>query len=121
MRDHPNGAERSEVSNLRQSVLVTHIGVRDRMTRGTRALLIVTSASVVGAAYFLYLTAKPFPPDFVRLVPIAWLVGSLLGGVLAARALKPNGTRLAAGLALALAIPSSVFAAAFSLAALVGD
>ena len=93
----------------------------DRMSTGTRALLLVVSSAVVGAIYFQYLTAEPFPPDIVRIVPIAWLVGSLLGGALATRALRTGGNRLAAGLALALDIPSSVFAAVFSLAALMGD
>jgi hypothetical protein len=70
-------------------------------------------------------------PDFARLgsvslsatLPTAHadrVAGSMLGSVFAARALK-NGRRLAAGLAFALTIPNSVFAAEFSLAALMGD
>lgn len=91
------------------------------MSTGTRALLLVVSSAAVGAVYFLYLIAEPVPLDIVRLVPVVWLVGSLLGGALAARALRTNGNRLAAGLALALDIPSSLFAAVFSMAALMGD
>lgn len=64
---------------------------------------------------------SPFPPDIVRPVPMVWLVGAVVGGVLAARALTSNDNRVAAGLALALDIPSSVFAAVFSMAALMGD
>jgi hypothetical protein len=70
--------------------------------------------------YFLYLYAEPFPPDIVRLVPIVWLAGALVGGVLAARALRSNNNRVAAGLALVLDIPNSVFAALFSMGALMG-
>jgi len=93
----------------------------DGLSNGMRALLLVVSSAVVGATYFLYLSVEPFPPDIVRLVPIAWLVGSVLGGVRAARALRNNSNRLAAGLALVLDVPSAVFAAVFSMAALMGD
>lgn len=91
------------------------------MSDGMRALLLVAGSAVVGTLYFVYLSAEPFPPDIVRLVPIAWLVGSVLGGVRAARALRSNSNRLAAGLAVALNVPSAVFAAVFSMAALMGD
>ena len=91
------------------------------MSNGMRALVLVMGSAVLGAMYFSYLNAEPFPPDIVRLVPIAWLVGALLGGVLAARALRSNSNRVAAGLALALNIPNAVFAALFSMAALMGD
>ncbi len=93
----------------------------DRMSTGTRALILVTGSGVMGAVYFLYLTAEPFPPDIVRLIPLAWLVGAIRGGVLVARALRTSSNRLAAGLALVLDIPNSVFAALFSMAALMGD
>ncbi len=91
------------------------------MSTGTRALFLVVSSAAVGTGYFMYLTAVPFPPDIVRLVPIVWLGGSLAGGALAARALRTNGNRLAAVLALALDVPNSVFAAVFAMAALMGD
>lgn len=85
-----------------------------------RALLLVLGSAVLGAVYFLYLNAEPFPPDIVRLVPIAWLAGTVVGGVLAARALRSSDNRMAAGLALALDIPNLVFAALFSMGALLG-
>jgi hypothetical protein len=85
-----------------------------------RALLLVLGSAVLGAVYFLYLNAEPFPPDIVRLVPIAWLAGAVAGGVLAARALRNNHNRVAAWLALALDIPNLVFAALFSMGALLG-
>ena len=93
----------------------------DQMSNGMRALLLVMGSAVLGAVYFAYLNAEPFPPDIVRLVPIAWFVGAVLGGVLAARAFRSNSNKVAAGLALALNIPNSVFAALFSMAALMGD
>ncbi len=93
----------------------------DRMTTGARALVLVTCSGVMSAAYFVYLTAEPFPPDIVRLIPLVWLVGALRGGVLVARALRTASNRLAAGLALVLNIPNAVFAALFSVAALMGD
>jgi hypothetical protein len=85
-----------------------------------RALLLVLGSAVLGAMYFMYLNAEPFPPAIVRLVPFAWLAGAVAGGVLAARALRTNNNRVAAGLALALNIPNLVFAALFSMAALMG-
>ena len=91
------------------------------MSNGMHALLLVLGSAVMGAMYFLYIHAEPFPPDIVRLVPIVWLACAVVGGVLAARALRSNNNRVAAGLALALNIPNSVFAAVFSMAALMGD
>jgi len=85
------------------------------------ALLLMLGSAVMGAMYFSYIHAEPFPPDIVRLVPIVWLACAVVGGVLAARALRSNNNRVAAGLALALNIPNSVFAAVFSMAALMGD
>ena len=92
----------------------------DQISSGMRALLLVLGSAVLGAVYFLYLNAEPFPPGIMRLVPIAWLASAVVGGVLAARALRSNNNRVAAGLALALDIPNSVFAAVFSMAALMG-
>ena len=95
--------------------------VRDQMSNGMRALLVVLGSALLGAVYVSYLKAEPFPPDIVRLVPIVWLAGAMAGGVLAARALTSSKNRVAAGLALALDIPNSGFAAVFSMAALMGD
>jgi hypothetical protein len=85
-----------------------------------RALLLVLGSAVLGAVYFLYLNVEPFPPGIVRLVPIAWLAGAVIGGVLAIRALRSSHNRVAAGLALTLDIPNLVFAALFSMGALMG-
>ena len=92
----------------------------DPISSGMRALLLVLGSAVPGAAYFLYLNAEPFPPDIVRLVPLVWLAGAVAGGVLAARTLRSSDNRVAAGLALALSIPNLVFAALFSMGALLG-
>ena len=62
-----------------------------------RALLLVLGSAVLGAVYFLYLNAEPFPPAIVRLVPIVWLAGAVAGGVLAVRALRSNNNRVAGG------------------------
>ena len=40
-------------------------------------------------AYFSYLTAVPFPPGIVRLVPLAWFAGCVSGWVWSMRALQP--------------------------------
>jgi hypothetical protein len=93
----------------------------DQVSNGMRALLLVLGSAVLGAVYFSYIHSEPFPPDIVRLVPIVWLACALVGGVRAGRALRSNNNRVAAGLALALNIPNSVFAAIFSMAALMGD
>ena len=76
---------------------------------------------LLGTAYFAYLTAEPFPPKIVRLVPFLWLVGSVYGGLLAASALRSDRNKVVAGLALLLSIPSGILAALFSMAALMGD
>lgn len=43
------------------------------MSDGGRAVLVVLVSSAVGAAYFSYLAAVPFPPAIVRLVPLVWM------------------------------------------------
>jgi hypothetical protein len=106
---------------LRRSRKAQRCILGDQMSNGMRALLLVLGSAVLGAVYFSYLKAEPFPPDIVRIVPIVWLAGAVVGGRLAARALRSNDNRVAAGLALALSIPNSVFAALFSMAALMGD
>jgi hypothetical protein len=93
----------------------------DRTSGGVRALLLTVGSGLVGGIYFSYLNAEPFPPDIVRLVPIAWFVAAVYGGVWAARGFQAPGNRLTAGLALALSVPNALFAALFSMAALMGD
>ena len=51
------------------------------MSNGGRALLVVLASSAIGAAYFSYLTAVPFPPGIVRLVPLAWSAACVVGWV----------------------------------------
>lgn len=85
-----------------------------------RALLLEAGSAVAGAVYYLYVVAEPFPHDLARIVPIVWLVGAVLGGAVAARALT-TGSRMAAVLTLALTVPNATFAAIFSMAALMGD
>jgi hypothetical protein len=91
------------------------------MSKGLIALLVVAGFGLLGAIYFRYLETNPFPPDTVRLIPAIWLAGTLLGGVLAARALRSDTNRVPAGLALVLDVPSAVIALVFAFAALMGD
>ena len=92
-----------------------------RMSKGLIALLVVASFDLLGAIYFRYLESNPFPPDIVRLIPAIWLAGTLLGGMLAARALRSDTNRVPAGLALVLDVPSAVIALIFVFGALMGD
>ena len=91
------------------------------MSKGLIALLVVASFDLLGALYFRHIQTTPFPLDIVRLIPAIWLAGTLLGGVLAARALRSDANRVLAGLALALDVPSAVIAWVFAFAALMGD
>ena len=91
------------------------------MSKGLIALLVVASFDLLGAIYFWHIKTNPFPPDIVRLIPAIWLAGTLLGGVLAARALRSDTNRVPAGLALVLDVPSAVIALLFAFAALMGD
>ena len=91
------------------------------MSKGLIALLVVASFDLLGDIHFRYLQTNPFPPDIMRLTPAIWLAGTLLGGVLAARALRSDTNRVPAGLALVLVIPSAVIASVIAAAALMGD
>ena len=86
-----------------------------------RALLVVLASSAVGAAYFFYLTAVPFPPGIVRLVPLAWFAACVEGWVWSIRALRTGVGRSLPIVALALNVPNTMFAAIFLLAATMGD
>ena len=90
------------------------------MSKGGRALLVVLSSSA-GAAYFSYLTAVPFPPGIVRLVPLAWFAACVAGWVWSIRALRAGDGRSLPIVALALNVPNTMFAAIFLLAAIMGD
>ncbi len=91
------------------------------MSDGMRALLLVAGSALAGLGYVLYIKAEPFPPAVARLVPMAWLAGSVQGGCRAARTLRHSEDGVAAGLAFALHVPSAILAAIFSLGALMGD
>ncbi len=91
------------------------------MSNGGRALLVVLASSAVGAAYFSYLTAVPFPPEIVRLVPLAWFAGCVAGWVWSIRALRTGDGRPLSVVALALNVLNTMFAAIFLLAAMMGD
>ena len=90
-------------------------------SNGGRALLVVLASSAVGAAYFSYLTAVPFPPRIVRVVPLAWFAACVAGWVWSIRALRVGDGRSLPIVALALNVPNTMFAAIFLLAAMVGD
>ena len=86
-----------------------------------RALSVVVGSAALGGAYRAYLTATPFPPDVVRVVPLLWLAGSVAGWILVVQALRLDTRKLAAIVGLILNVPNTLFAAISSLAALMGD
>ena len=90
------------------------------MSNGSRALLVVLASSAVGAAYFSYLTAVPFPRGIVRLVPLAWFAACVAGWVWSIRVLHMGEGRLLPIVALALNVRNTMFAAVFLLAAVMG-
>jgi hypothetical protein len=91
------------------------------MSNGGRALLVVLASSAVGAAYFSYLAAVPFPPRIARLVPLAWLVACVVGWRLSIRALRTGNGRLLPIMGLAINLPNTMLAAVFLFAAMMGD
>ncbi len=91
------------------------------MSNEGRALLVVLASSAVGAAYFSYLTAVPFPSAIVRLVPLAWFAACMAGWVWSIRALRTGNGRLLPIVSLTLNVLNTVFAAIFLLAAMMGD
>ena len=90
-------------------------------SNGRRALVLAVISAAVGIAYVVYLRVQAFPPDIARVVPVAWLVGSVLAGMGAVRALRNQDDRFTAWLGLVLSIPSAALAVTFSIAALMGD
>ncbi len=94
---------------------------KTHMSNGSRALLVVLAASAVGAAYFAYLTAVPFPPGIARLVPLVWFAACVAGWVWSIRALRAGVGRSLPVVALALNGPNTMFAAIFLLAPMTGD
>jgi hypothetical protein len=87
------------------------------MNHGARALLVIVGSAVVDALYFAYLRSEPFPPDFVRVVPLLWLAGCAIGWTLVVASLRFDSRKLRALVALILNVPNTLFAAIFSLAA----
>ena len=91
------------------------------MSNEGRPLLLVLASGAIGVAYFSYLTAVPFPPGIVRLVPLVWFAACVAGWVWSLRALRGADGRSLLIVALALNVPSTVLAAIFLLAAVMGD
>ena len=93
----------------------------DREQPGLGALIVTVVAAAVGLGYFVYLNATPFPPVWVRLVPLIWLACALVGLVLGGRVLAGRGRKALALASVVLSVPSIMLAAIFLLAALMGD
>ena len=91
------------------------------MSNAGRALLMVLASSAVGASYFSYLTAVPFPPGIVRIVPLAWFATCVAGWMWSIRVLRVGDGRSLPIVALVLNGPNTMFAAIFLLAAMMGD
>ena len=91
------------------------------MSHGLRALLVILASSAVGAAYFSYLTAVPFPPGTARFVPLAWSAACVAGWVWSIQALRAGDGRSLSIAALVLNVPNTMFAVIFLLAAMMGD
>ena len=92
-----------------------------RATTGMVALLVAIASAAVGAAYFAYLNATPFPPNAARLVPFLWLAAAALGIVLGVAALRARQSPPLGIGAILIGIASGAFAAIFALAAVMGD
>lgn len=90
------------------------------MSDGARALTVALGSSAVGAAYFSYLSAVPFPPNIARLVPLVWLGACVAGWALSTRALRASKPRALPVLAMVLNVPNTLFAGIFLLAATMG-
>lgn len=91
------------------------------MNHSGRSLAVVVGSMLVGALYFDYLRSEPFPPDIVRAVPFVWLAGCAMGWILAVAALRSETRKLPAVAGIILNVPNTLFAAMFSLAAVMGD
>ena len=63
----------------------------------------------------------PFPPDFVRVVPLLWLASCAMGWLLVVTALRFDTRKLRALAALILNVPNTLLAGILSLAAVMGD
>jgi len=96
--------------------------------RGLLALLVTAGSALVGQAYVTHLHATPVLSERARLVPYAWLLGALLGLVLALRTLRWGPWHRRGTLALALgvigvllALPNLAQAALYTVGVMLGD
>ena len=83
--------------------------------------LVAAASLVLGAGYYLVLLAVPFPPNWVRIVPVVWLAGAAAGLVLACAACRAGTQVRSAVLGVLLSLASLGLAAIFALGALMGD
>ena len=86
-----------------------------------RAVTITALSALAGMAYYVYLKNVPFPPDLARIVPLAWLVGAIIGLRWGLRAFRADMTRPVGFVIIAVGLLSVLLAAVFSMAALMGD
>ena len=92
-----------------------------RRYRGGEVALLATVASVlVGVAYFNYLKATPFPPNWVRVIPCIWLIGAVAGLLRGLAASTAGPRRILGGISALLSLPNVGFAAIYAFAALMG-
>lgn len=76
---------------------------------------------VIGLAYYFYLTNVSSAHDLVRIVPLIWTIVSVVGVSRTIQAFRVRVARPAVAIILIVALSSTLFAAIFSLAALIGD
>lgn len=88
---------------------------------GLHALYVTLASSLLGGAYFVYLTSESFPPDAVRGVPFIWLVLACAGLILGVQATAANVHRYLGVMSLILGVLNFPLAAIFTLGAIMGD
>jgi len=84
-------------------------------------ILSTMASSLIGVAYFAYISNVDFPPGVVRIVPFAWLLCAIAGIIFGLRSLRDGGSRHVGIPVIVVAIANMLFAGIFSLAALMGD
>jgi hypothetical protein len=87
----------------------------------TKASFITALSLIIGLAYYLYLTNISSPRVFVRIVPFVWLISSVIGFSLGTQAHRTRALRFTGITVAIVSLLSTLFAALFSLAALMGD
>ncbi len=89
---------------------------------GLVAAVIALVSAAMGTAWYAYLQLESSSPPFVvRLVPLAWLVSSLLGIFLGLRSVVAGRGRVAGAAALLLCVPMVPLAFIYATAAMMGD